>query len=851
MPVNRPAPKPPVEKRPRSLSVTRIETLRRDPYAIYAERILKLQPSRRRSSGRSGRARRATPGTRRSRISPKPSRPARLPAEARAALVGFARGRFAALLETRPSRVSTGRTSRRRSTSSSGSRPKAAARSSGSTSNAWACSNSRCAMARRSRLTARADRIDSLADGEARLIDYKSGMPPSKREVTIGLAPQLTLEAAILAKADSPISDELPRQQALYLKLGGPDGGRRAMRPTRRAARRARRPHLADLKVLLNQFADPDTPYLSRPMPKFASRFADYDHLARVKEWSLAGGAGEARRGTRHEPPPRHPGALRNQALASDPNASIWVSANAGSGKTHVLTQRVLRLLLDGAKPAQILGLTFTKAAAANMAGRIFTTLAEWTSLDDEALTQHRQPARPARASRRSPSPGNCSPARSRRRAASRFRPCTPSASGCCSCFRSRPTSPRISRWSTSARPALMTEAATSRALGAFEPRPRPQRRSISSRARPAHSASTGCSSEALGLPRRSRPSATPRASQRRCGAARPRRTKRPPASRPRCSAATSGADAGWPGRRSSPPARPRIRNSRRRSTRLTSTDRRGERPALLDAFFTKGGEGDPRGGAKRSSHRRRLRDKLPGLEEDLQREQARLTALRDKRRAAQALERSVALFAVARAILKAFAATKAERGALDFADQIARALALVDAVERRLGDAEARLRPRPCAGRRGAGQFGRAVAHRRGADRGVLRRRGRASGRPAPYSRSATRNSRSSPSRAQRLSCSARCGASSSGASRGADAVRARAAQFLLPLGARHPRGGRHDVRSEARGGASRRRRAAARARGDPHGDQGRSRNLADGRRREAGRTRRLADAARRTGRP
>ena len=52
--------------------------------------------------------------------------------------------------------------------------------------------------------------------------------------------------------------------------------------------------HFADLKVLLNQFVDPATPYLSRPMPKFASRFADYDHLARVKEWSLAGGAGEA-----------------------------------------------------------------------------------------------------------------------------------------------------------------------------------------------------------------------------------------------------------------------------------------------------------------------------------------------------------------------------------------------------------------------------------------------------------------------------------------------------------------------------------------------------------------------------
>ena len=65
---------------------------------------------------------------------------------------------------------------------------------------------------------------------------------------------------------------------------------------------------------------------------------------------------------------------------------SAWVSANAGSGKTHVLTQRVLRLLLTGTPPGQILGLTFTKAAAANMATRIFNTLAQWASLGDEAL---------------------------------------------------------------------------------------------------------------------------------------------------------------------------------------------------------------------------------------------------------------------------------------------------------------------------------------------------------------------------------------------------------------------------------------------------------------------------------
>ncbi len=83
------------------------------------------------------------------------------------------------------------------------------------------------------------------------------------------------------------------------------------------------------------------------------------------------------------------PAALRErQAEASNPKTSAWVSANAGSGKTHVLTQRVVRLLLEGTPPAQILCLAYTKAAAANMAERIFTQLARWTSLSDEALTE-------------------------------------------------------------------------------------------------------------------------------------------------------------------------------------------------------------------------------------------------------------------------------------------------------------------------------------------------------------------------------------------------------------------------------------------------------------------------------
>ena len=66
---------------------------------------------------------------------------------------------------------------------------------------------------------------------------------------------------------------------------------------------------------------------------------------------------------------------LRKQAEASDPAASVFVAANAGSGKTFVLAQRVIRLLLNGVDPAKILCITFTKAAAANMANQVFRTL--------------------------------------------------------------------------------------------------------------------------------------------------------------------------------------------------------------------------------------------------------------------------------------------------------------------------------------------------------------------------------------------------------------------------------------------------------------------------------------------
>ncbi len=74
------------------------------------------------------------------------------------------------------------------------------------------------------------------------------------------------------------------------------------------------------------------------------------------------------------------------QASAADPTASVWVNANAGTGKTHVLTLRVLRLLLAGTPPQRILCLTYTKAAAAEMSKRVFDKLGEWVTEPEASL---------------------------------------------------------------------------------------------------------------------------------------------------------------------------------------------------------------------------------------------------------------------------------------------------------------------------------------------------------------------------------------------------------------------------------------------------------------------------------
>jgi len=84
----------------------------------------------------------------------------------------------------------------------------------------------------------------------------------------------------------------------------------------------------------------------------------------------------------------RRDAATERQVQAADPGASTWLSANAGSGKTRVLTDRVARLLLNGVAPQRILCLTYTKAAASEMQNRLFERLGGWAMLGERELRE-------------------------------------------------------------------------------------------------------------------------------------------------------------------------------------------------------------------------------------------------------------------------------------------------------------------------------------------------------------------------------------------------------------------------------------------------------------------------------
>ena len=292
--VPRPTPAPRLELRPTSLSVTRIETLRRDPYAIYAERILKLKPLE--PIGAEAGARISgilLHGVLAEFVKAHPR--GEVPPDAEAELVARAREAFTELMRNAEFRAFTWprhsfalaqfiawERSRREdikeiSTESSGRLVLKLDDGSNFT------------------LTGVADRIERRADGSLLVVDYKSGRVPSMKAVKAGFSPQLTLEAAMIERgafADIPAQ---PLQGALYVKIGGAKGleQQQVRNDKGESFQSLVDEQFAGLQDLLSQFRLLTTTYVPRPYPQFVNAYGIFDHLARVKEWSAGHEGGE------------------------------------------------------------------------------------------------------------------------------------------------------------------------------------------------------------------------------------------------------------------------------------------------------------------------------------------------------------------------------------------------------------------------------------------------------------------------------------------------------------------------------------------------------------------------------
>jgi ATP-dependent helicase/nuclease subunit B len=130
-----------------------------------------------------------------------------------------------------------------------------------------------------------ADRIDVRADGRAEITDYKSGSPPTDKQINSGLAPQLLLEAAMLRQGvikDAPKADT---DALIYWRFAGTNAGERVCKVDGgvEAAAQATVTGLADL---LAHYAGPDAPFFSKPRVEFINDIDEYDQLARRKEWA-------------------------------------------------------------------------------------------------------------------------------------------------------------------------------------------------------------------------------------------------------------------------------------------------------------------------------------------------------------------------------------------------------------------------------------------------------------------------------------------------------------------------------------------------------------------------------------
>ncbi|HYC13208.1 MAG TPA: PD-(D/E)XK nuclease family protein, partial [Stellaceae bacterium] len=282
-----PGPRPPVEVRPRSLSVTAIETWMRDPYAIYAGHILKLDALDRIDAEPDARERgvfihqaldafvRQFPQT--------------LPSDGEARLLALGREKLGALL-TRPGIWAFWwprfeRIARWFLTEEE-------ARRAGLSGIATEVAGKLELSGPRGPFTLRAtaDRIERRG-GELVIVDYKTGSVPAQKDIGKGLSPQLSLEAAIAeAGGFAGVSPAVVAALEFWRLSGLTTAGEVKTVAEGGDVAELIAEALAGLRDLIAKFDDPATPYLAAPDAAKAPRYSDYTHLERVKEWRASEG---------------------------------------------------------------------------------------------------------------------------------------------------------------------------------------------------------------------------------------------------------------------------------------------------------------------------------------------------------------------------------------------------------------------------------------------------------------------------------------------------------------------------------------------------------------------------------
>jgi ATP-dependent helicase/nuclease subunit B len=293
--IKMPAPTPPLDARPKQLSVTDVENWLRDPYTIYAKHVLKLFPLETIDTP-PGAADRGTiihgaVGDFAQKF------PGKLPDDALAQMQALGVAHFAPLEDfpdakafwwPRFLRIARWLTETFEPARRAGLKALHAERYVKLPIPVGASNFT---------LTARADRVEQLSDGSFAILDFKTGKPPTDSQVQSGLSPQLTLEAAMLrGGAFDGIAKDSNVSQLVYVALrGGEPAGEEQIVKFKDSDANAQADNaLRRLIGVAAKFAELKTAYRPLAHPMWKTHYGDYDHLARVKEWSLTGGADEA-----------------------------------------------------------------------------------------------------------------------------------------------------------------------------------------------------------------------------------------------------------------------------------------------------------------------------------------------------------------------------------------------------------------------------------------------------------------------------------------------------------------------------------------------------------------------------